>query len=329
MRRREFIAGLAGSAVWPLKGRAQQPNRTRIVAVLTGGAKSDPNNRSRLSAFEMALQGLSWIEGQNIRIERRYAPSDFNRMREYAKELIDLKPDLVLATNTPSALAVLEVTHNIPLLFVNVTDPIGSGIVSSLSNPGGNATGFTTFEFTMGGKWLQILREVAPDIKRTAIVFNPEVAPFSDGYIRSFRAGADSLSVDAILAPIHSIDQLDRLLIAQTREPGGSIIVMPDAFTVPNRNLIIDFAIRHRLPSIYPYRVFALDGGLMSYGPDIDDLYRRAATYADRILRGAIPSGLPVQQPTTLELVVNRKTAKAIGLTIPDTLLVRADEVIE
>jgi putative tryptophan/tyrosine transport system substrate-binding protein len=329
MQRREFVTGLVGAAVSAVNASAQQSNRMRTLAVLSGGAEGDPNTRSWLSAFEAALQSLSWIEGQNIRIERRYAPGDFNRMREYAKEVIDLKPHLVLATNTPSAIAIMEVTQKIPLLFVNVTDPIGSGIVSSLSSPGGNATGFTNFEFSMAGKWLQILREVAPDIKRTAIIFNPEFAPFSDGYIRSFRAGADSLGVDAILAPIHNIDQLDKLLIAQTRERGGSIITMPDTFTVLNRRLIIDFSVRHRLPSIYPFRVFAFDGGLISYGPDIDDLYRRAAAYADRILKGANPSDLPVQQPNRFELVVNRKAAKAIGLAIPDSLLVTADEVIE
>jgi putative tryptophan/tyrosine transport system substrate-binding protein len=329
MRRREFIAGLSGAVAWPMVARGQQPGRMRSLALLSGAAESDQNNRGWLSAFDAALRSFSWIDGQNIRIERRYAPGDFNRMREYARELFDLTPDLVLVTNTPSALAMLEVTHQIPLLFVNVTDPVGSGIVSSLSNPGGNATGFTNFEFTMGGKWLQILKEVAPDIERTAIIFNPELAPFADGYIRSFRAGAESLRVDAILAPIHDVDQLERLLIAQTREPGGSIIIMPDAFTVPNRDLIIDFAVRHRLPSIYPYRVFALGGGLISYGPDIEDLYRRAAAYADRLLRGAVPSGLPVQQPNKFEFVINSKTAKAIGLTIPDMLLARADEVIE
>jgi putative tryptophan/tyrosine transport system substrate-binding protein len=329
MRRREFIAGLSGAVAWPMVSRGQQLGRMRSLALLSGAAESDQNNRGWLSAFDAALRSFSWIDGQNIRIERRYAPGDFNRMREYARELFDLTPDLVLVTNTPSALAMLEVTHQIPLLFVNVTDPVGSGIVSSLSNPGGNATGFTNFEFTMGGKWLQILKEVAPDIERTAIIFNPELAPFADGYIRSFRAGAESLRVDAILAPIHDVDQLERLLIAQTREPGGSIIIMPDAFTVPNRDLIIDFAVRHRLPSIYPYRVFALGGGLISYGPDIEDLYRRAAAYADRLLRGAVPSGLPVQQPNKFEFVINSKTAKAIGLTIPDMLLARADEVIE
>jgi putative ABC transport system substrate-binding protein len=301
----------------------------RTLAVLSGGAEDDTNNRSWLSAFDTALHSLSWVDGHNIRIERRYGFGDINRMREYAKELVDLKPDLVFVTNTPSATAVLEVTHKIPLLFVNVTNPIGSGIVSSLSNPGGNATGFTNFEFTMAGKWLQILREMAPGIKRTAIIFNPELAPFSNGYIRSFRASADSLGVDAILAPIHRVDRLDGLLVAQTREPGGSIIIMPDAFTNANRDIIIDFSVRNHLPSIYPYRAFALDGGLISFGPDIDDLYRRAAAYADRILRGVNPSGLPVQQPNKFELVVNLKTAKAIGLTIPDSLLARADEVIE
>jgi putative tryptophan/tyrosine transport system substrate-binding protein len=328
IRRRTFIAGL-GAAAWPLVARAQQSSRMRTLALLSGGLENDHNNRGWLSAFDAALQSLNWVEGQNIRIERRYAPGDLSRMREYAKELVDLKPDLVLVTNTPSAMAILGVTRQVPILFVNVTDPIGSGIVTSLSNPGGNATGFTNFEFTMGGKWLQILREVAPALKRTAIIFNPELAPFADGYIRSFQAGAESLSVDAIVAPIHNVDQLEGLLIAQTQDPGGSIIIMPDAFTVPNRDIIIDFAVRHRLPSIYPYRVFVLDGGLISYGPDIEDLYRRAAAYADRLLKGAAPSGLPVQQPNKFELVVNRKTANAIGLTIPDLLLARADEVIE
>jgi putative tryptophan/tyrosine transport system substrate-binding protein len=329
MRRREFIAGSAGAAVWALGASAQQPSLLRTLAILSGGAENDPNNRSWLFAFDTALHSLSWVDGQNIRIERRYGAGDIDRMRKYAKELVDLKPDLVFVTNTLSATAMLEATRKIPLLFVNVVDPIGSGIVSSLSSPGGNATGFTNFEFTMAGKWLQILMEMAPDIKRTAIIFDPELAPFSDGYIRSFRAGADSLGVDAILAPIHNVDDLERLLIAQTREPGGSIITMPDSFTVPNRSLIIDFAVRHRLPSIYPYRIFAFDGGLISFGPDIDDLYRRAAAYADRILKGANPADLPVQQPNRFELVVNSKTAKAIGLTIPDSLLVRADEVIE
>jgi putative ABC transport system substrate-binding protein len=241
MRRRQFIAGFAYAAVWALGARAQQPNRMRTLAVLAGGTESDLNSRGWLAAFDAALHSFGWVDGQNIRIDRRYTPSDLNRMREFGRELINLKPDLVLVTNTPSAMAMLEATRQIPLLFVNVTDPVGSGIVSSLSNPGGNATGFTNFEFTMGGKWLQILREAAPDIKRTAIIFNPEFAPYSDGYIRSFAAGAESLSIDAILAPIHNVDQLERLLIAQTRESGGSIIIMPDAFTVPNRDLIIDF----------------------------------------------------------------------------------------
>jgi putative ABC transport system substrate-binding protein len=329
MRRREFIGGVAYAAAWTVGAKAQQPNRMRTLVVLSAGTETDLNNRSWLSAFDAALQNLGWIDGQNIRIERRYAPSDINRMRGYAKELIDLKPDLVLATNTPSATAVLGLTQKIPLLFVNVTDPVGSAIVSHFSNPGGNATGFVDFEFTMAGKWLQILGEMAPDLKQTAIIFNPELAPFSDGYIRLFRAGADTLSIDAILAPIHDVGQLERLLIAQTRKPGGSIMIMPDAFTVPNRRSIIDFSVRYRLPSIYPHRVFAFDGGLISYGPDIDDLYRRAAAYADRILRGANPGGLPVQQPNKFELVVNRRTAKTIGLMIPDSLLARADEVIE
>jgi putative tryptophan/tyrosine transport system substrate-binding protein len=309
--------------------RAQQRDRMRTLGVLSGSAESDPNNRNWFSAFDTGLHSLGWTEGQNIQIERRYAPGDINRMQTYAKELVDLKPDLIFVTNTPSAIALSQNTHTIPVLFVNVTDPIGSGLVSSLANPGGNVSGFTNFEFTMGGKWLQILKQVAPDIKRAAIIFNPELAPCSGGYVRSFEIAASSFGVEPIVAPVLDIDQLDRVLVAQAREPGGSIVVVPDTFTVPNRERIIRTSVHYRLPAVYPYPVFAFDGGLIAYGPDIADLYRRAAFYADRILKGTNPGDLPIQQPTKFELVINLKTAKALGLTIPETLLATADEVIQ
>jgi putative ABC transport system substrate-binding protein len=330
MRRREFVAGLgAAAAVWPFAARAQQPDRMRKLGVLSGSAENDPNNRTWLSALDVGLQSLGWNEGQNIRIERRYAPGDINRMRTYAKELVVLQPDLILVTSTPAARALMQETRTIPILFTNISDPLGTGLVSSLATPGGNATGFTNFEFTMGGKWLQIMKDMVPGIKRMALMFNPETAPYSEGYVRSFQVAADSFAVEPIPAPVHDSDEIERVLIAQARDPGGSMMVIPDSFTVLNRERIISLSARYRLPTIYPYRVFAVDGGLIVYGTDITDLYRRSASYADRILRGARTGELPVQQPTKFELVVNLKTAKALGLVVPPALLAIADTVIE
>ncbi len=329
MRRREFIAGLGSALAWPVEGQSQQAGRMRTLCILSGSAADDPNNRKWFSAFDTGLQALGWAEGQNIRIERRYAPADVMRMQVHAKELIDLRPDLILASNTPSAKAVLDNTRTIPVLFVNVTDPIGSGLVHSLANPGGNATGFTNFEFSMGGKWLQLLKQVAPDVSRAALLFNPALAPFAEGYVRTFSGAARSLGIESVLAPIQNLDQLDREVAVQLRQPGGSIVVMPDTFTVPNRARIIAFAQALRLPAIYPYAVFASDGGLVAYGPDTIDIYRRAAIYADRMLKGATASDLPVQQPTKFELVINLRAAQAIGLTIPEALVATADEVIQ
>jgi putative ABC transport system substrate-binding protein len=330
MQRREFITLLSGAAsVWPLAARAQQPSQLRKLGILSGSAENDTNNRTWFAAFDDAFQGLGWKERENIASTRRYAPGDLNLTRAYAKELVALRPDLIFVTNTPAAMAVLEETHSIPTLFVNVSDPLGSGLVSSLARPGGNATGLTNFEFTMGGKWVQLMKELLPDVKRITVIFNPETAPFAQGYLRPAQAGAGSVGIELITAPVRDLDQLESTFTAQARSPGGSIMVIPDNFTVVNRERIISLSLRHRLPTVYPYRVFAVEGGLMAYGPDIADLYRRAATYADRILRGTKPAELPVEQPTKFELVINLKTARALGLEIPVVLHTIADELIE
>jgi putative tryptophan/tyrosine transport system substrate-binding protein len=329
MKRREFIAALAGAVAWPVVARAQQPNPMRKLGVLSGSAENDPNGRTWFSAFDVGLRTRGWNEGQNIRIERRYSPSDIRGMQTYAKELVGLQPDLIFATNTPSTAALMQETRTIPILFVNVSDPVGSGLVTSLASPGGNATGFSNVEVTMGGKWLELLKYMVPDIKRVAVVFNPQLAPYWGGYVRSLQVAAGFFRVTSIPGPVQDIDQLEDVLIAQAQSPGGSVVVIPDAFTIPNRERIISLSARYRLPTIYPFRVCAVDGGLMAYGADVSDLYRRAASYADLILRGAKLGELPVQQPAKFELVLNLKTAKALGFDIPPTLLAIADEVIE
>jgi putative tryptophan/tyrosine transport system substrate-binding protein len=331
MKRREFIAGLAGAAVaWPAAVRAQQPSPMRKLGILSGAAESDPNTRTWISAFDVELRGRGWNEGQNIRIERRYSPSDIKGIQTYAKELVALQPDLIFATNTPSTAALMEETRTIPILFANVSDPVGSGFVTSLASPGRNATGFSNVEPAMGGKWLELLKKyLAPDIKRVAIIFNPEFAPYWEGYVRSLQLAASYFEVKPIPCPVHDIDQLEAVMIAQAQDPGGSVVVIADSFTVRNREQIILLSARYRLPAIYPYRVFAVDGGLMVYGADVSDSYRRAASYADRILRGSKPGELPVQPPDKFELVLNLKTAKALGLDISPTLLAIANEVIE
>jgi putative ABC transport system substrate-binding protein len=243
--------------------------------------------------------------------------------------LVALRPDLIFVTYTPGATALLAETRSIPLVFVNLSDPVGSGLVSSLARPGGNATGFTNFEFTIGGKWVQLIKQLVPRVQSIAVIFNPETAPFWEGYVRPAQAAASSLGVELITAPVHDRNQTESAIIARARATGGSIIVLPDFFTVSIREWIISLSARLQVPAVYPYRVYAVDGGLMVYGPDTTDLYRRAAFYVDRVLRGAKPADLPVEQPTRFEFLLNAKTAKALGLTIPETLLATADEVIQ
>jgi putative ABC transport system substrate-binding protein len=329
MRRREFIGLLGGAAAWPLAARAQQLDVVRRIGVLTGFAESDREGQAFVAAFREGLQKLGWVEGRNIRIDYRWAALDTDLMQRFAKELVALQPDLILTQSTPAAAAMLQQTHTIPIVFAIVADPIGSGFVASFPQPGGNITGFVTMEPTMAGKWLELLKEIAPRVARVAMLFNPATAPYAEYWLNPFKAAAASFAVQAIVAPVHDKSELESVVVAQAREPNGGLIVMPDTFTTGHRSEITSLAARYRLPAVYPYRVFAEFGGLLSYGDDLTDNFRRAASYADRILKGAKPSELPVQAPVKFELVINLKTAKALGLDVPAQLQQRADEVIE
>jgi putative ABC transport system substrate-binding protein len=331
MRRRDFITGIAGSAAaWPLAARAQQAGPMRRIGMLMGFAESDSQAQAFAAAFREGLQKLGWAEGRNIRIDTRWAtPSDVELRQRFAKELIALQPDLVLAATTPTIAAMLQQTRTVPIVFVNVADPIGSGFVASFPRPGGNVTGFSTMEPTMASKWLELLKEIAPRVARVALLFNPATAPYFEYYLNPFKAAAASFGVEAIVASVRDTSEVESVVAAQARQPNGGLAVMPDAFTVTHRAEVISLAARHRLPAVYPFRFFTEAGGLLSYGTDLVDNYRRAASYADRILKGAKPSELPVQAPVKFELVINMKTAKALGLDVPVQLQQRADEVIE
>jgi putative ABC transport system substrate-binding protein len=329
MRRRDFITLIGGATAWPLAARAQQLDVVRRIGVLTGFAESDREGQAFVAAFREGLQKLGWVEGRNIRIDYRWAALDTELMQRFAKELVALQPDLILTQSTPAAAAMLQQTHTIPIVFAIVADPIGSGFVASFPQPGGNITGFVTMEPTMAGKWLELLKEIAPRVARVAMLFNPATAPYAEYWLNPFKAAAASFAVQAIVAPVHDKSELESVVVAQAREPNGGLIVMPDTFTTGHRSEITSLAARYRLPAVYPYRVFAEFGGLLSYGDDLTDNFRRAASYADRILKGAKPSELPVQAPVKFELVINLKTAKALGLDVPAQLQQRADEVIE
>ena len=329
MRRREFVILLGGSAAaaWPLAAHAQQSNRLRVVGVLLAMAPDDPEAQLRVKAFEAGLRELGWTEGRNLRLEYRGAAGDAALLRKQATELVGLAPDLILATSTP-VLAALRQENPLPIVFVQVTDPIGSGFVPNLARPGGSLTGFTSFEFTIGSKWLEALKHVAPAVTRVALIFNPDTAPFAHMFWQPVEDAAPSFDVEPMQAPVRDIGEIERTVAAFARQNGG-LMVLPDVSTTNHRDLIIALAARHRLPAVYPYRYFATSGGLMSYGSDLADVYRRAASYVDRILKGAVPGDLPVQAPAKFEFVINLKTANALGLTVPPLWLGRADEVIE
>jgi putative ABC transport system substrate-binding protein len=328
IRRREFITLLGGAAAaWPLAARAQQGERVRRIGVL-GLDANDPVGQTSLSAFTQALAGLGWTVGRNVWMDHRYAGADSNRIRALAQELIGLHPDVILAGTTPGTAALQRETRTIPIVFATVSDPVANGIVPSLNEPGGNITGFANLEATLGGKWLELLSEIAPGLKRAAMMFNPD-ATLASTYVPSFETAARSLKVEPVIAPVHSDVEIETAIIALGREPGGGLVVMPDAFTTVHRASIILAAARNNVPAVYWESAFARDGGLLSYGVDQEDTFRRAATYVDRILRGAKPGDLPVQFPTKFEMVVNRKTATALGLAVPPSILLRADEVIE
>src|SRR5215469_16966057 len=331
MRRRDFITAIAGSAAaWPLTAHAQQPEPTRRIGVLMGFPESDSQAQGYIAALQDGLQKLGWTDGRNVRIDTRWAtPAQADSMQRFAKELVALQPDLILSNTTPTTAALLEQTRTIPIVFAAVSDPVGSGFVASLARPGGNVTGFQAMVGSLAGKWLELLKEIAPRVTRVAMLFNPAVAPYAEAFLNPFRAAASSFAVEAIAAPVRDLSELESVIAAQAREPNGGLIVMPDTFTDIHRAEIASLAARSGLPAVYPRRIFTEVGGLLSYGIDQLDLYRRVATYADRILKGAKPSELPVQAPVKFELAINLKTAKALGLDVPWFLRQRADFVIE
>ena len=330
MKRRAFIGLLGGAAAWPLAARAQQLERMRRVGVLMGYAESDRDAQAWYMAFREGLQKLGWTEGRNTQIDTRWTtPDDAESMRRSAMELVALQPDLLLSSTTPTTTALLQQTHTIPIVFAIVADPIGSGFVANLARPGGNVTGFIFTEPTMAGKWLELLKEIAPRITRAAMLFNPTLATYAEYWLKPLKAAAPSLTMEAIAAPVRDRSELETVIGAQAREPNGGLIVMPDSFTDTHRVEITSLAARYRLPAIYPFRFFAEVGGLLSYGVDRTDNFRRAATYVDRILKGEKPSELPVQAPFKFELVVNLKTARTMGLDVPLHLQQLADEIIE
>jgi putative ABC transport system substrate-binding protein len=328
MRRREFIAGLGSAVAWPLNARAQQGERVRRIGVIGLGNENDPFAKLQLSTLTQALADLGWTDGRNVRMDLRWYGDDSNRTRALAQELVGLQPDVILTGGTPATAALQRETRTIPIVFVNVSDPVVSGIVAALNQPGGNITGFALYETPLGGKWLELLSEIAPGLKQAAIIFNPDSAPVSV-YIPSFEMAARSLKVVPIAAPVHDDVEIETAIIALGREPGGGLVVMPDTFTVVHRMPIISAAARNNVPAVYPRSDDARDGGLLSYGVNQVDNWRRAANYVDRVLRGAKPSELPIQFSSKFEFVINLKTAKALGFTIPPNLVALADEVIE
>jgi putative ABC transport system substrate-binding protein len=330
MRRRHFLTVLAGGAVHsPVAAFAQQIEQIRHVGVLIGLMESDPQAQDRVAAFQQGLDGLGWVERRNIQITYHWATED-QRIRSSAKELVGLRPDVIVASSSAIASALLRETRTMPIVFVTASDPIGDGFVTTLARPGGNATGFTNSIASMGGKWLELIKEVAPGVTWVAIMFNRDTAPTGGAYfLEGIDAAAASVGLRPLATPVREPTQIESVFRDIAREPGGSLIVMPDHFTTVHRSLIIAQATRYRLPAVYPFRYFATEGGLMSYGADLNDLYRRTATYVDRILRGTKPAELPVQAPAKFDLVINLRAARELGLTVSRILRARADEVIE
>ncbi len=329
MRRRAFIVFLGGAAAWPLVGYAQQPERVRRIGVLIDFPENDPFTRRIVSAFAQALAGFGWIEGKNIRIDYRYAAGDLTRYKTDAAELVGLMPDAILASPGTVVAALREQTRTIPIIFVLVPDPVGLGIVQSLARPGGNITGFSSFDAPLMGKWLEMLKEVVPSLTRVAVLFNPDTNIVAAMANRAIEAAAPSFGMTVTLAPVRDDSAIEAAVAAQAGEPGGSLITLPDSFNATHRDVIIAAAARHGLPLMGIADFFTRAGALMSYAFDPIDVHAQAASYIDRILRGASPADLPVQYPTKFSLVINLKTANALGLTVPLSILQRADEVIE
>ena len=330
MKRREFITLLCGAATtWPLAVRAQRGERVRRIGVLIGFAETDPAVQSWLAAFRGALAKLGWTEGSNLRIEVRWTGYDPDRIKTFAKELVDLRPDAILSVTTPVTGALVRETQTIPIVIVTVADPVSSGFVTNLGRPGGNVTGFALYEPSMGGKWLEWLKRIAPGVTRVALLFNPATTVPVKFYMSSIEAAASSFAIQASTAPVHAKDEIEGVIAALAGNPGAGLIVMPDLFNTINRDSIIAMAARYRVPAVYFFRSFAVSGGLISYGPDFAPQYPRAAEYIDRILKGEKPGDLPIQMPVNVPLLINLKTANALGLDVPLRLLNAADEVIE
>jgi putative ABC transport system substrate-binding protein len=329
IRRREFITLLGGAAAaWPLAARAQQPEQVRKLGMLMPYHEHDADIRARVAVFRQELRKLGWTEGSNLRIDERWSADDMGRIRDYAAELVNLNPDVILVTGRRAVPLVQQQTRSIPVVFVGISDPVASGLVASLARPGGNLTGFSQIEFSLIEKLVEGLRELAPGIARLALISNPD-NPATIFYARSFEAAATSLAIRPVIFPVHEPAEIERAIETFAREANGGVVFPPDLTILIHRKLVVSLAAKYRLPAVYTNRAYVADGGLMSYGVEVLDLYRRAASYVDRILRGEKPSELPVQQPTKYELVINLKTAKALGLDVPPMLLARADEVIE
>jgi putative tryptophan/tyrosine transport system substrate-binding protein len=328
MRRREFITLVGGTAAWPLVAQAQQPERMRRIGVLTGITADDPETKARNAAFEQALQQLGWSQGRNVRIDYRFTGGDAAIVRRTAEEVVALAPDVILSSGSFSTGTLLRVTHTVPVVFTIVPDPVGSGFVDSLSQPGGNATGFMQFEYGLSGKWLELLKEIAPGLTRAIVLWDPAITA-GIGQFAIIQSVATSTGIDIRPVNLRDAGEVERAITAFARAPNGGLIVTASALSVVHRDLIIALAARHRLPAVYFERFFVAAGGLISYGANFVDQHRRAAGYVDRILKGEKPADMPVQAPTKYDLVINLKTAKALGLTVPSNLLARADEVIE
>jgi putative tryptophan/tyrosine transport system substrate-binding protein len=329
MKRRAFVALLGGAAAtWPLAGRAQQGERMRRIGVLMNLAADDPELQARTTAFAVELAQLGWIAGRNVKIDSRWTAADNERVRRYVAELVALAPDVIVANSSQAVAALIEATRTVPIVFAGIPDPVGAGFVNSLARPGGNVTGFLLYEYGLSGKWLELLKQIAPQTMRVGVIRDPTVASGA-GYFGVIQAAAPSVGVEVSPINVRDAGEIEHAVTAFARSPNGGLIVTGFALMVVHRDLIVALAARHRLPAVYTVRFFVTGGGLISYGPDRVDVWRRAAGYVDRILKGDKPADLPVQAPTKYQLVINLKTAKALGLDVPPTLLARADEVIE
>jgi putative ABC transport system substrate-binding protein len=328
MKRRDFISLLGGAAAtWPLAARAQQGGRMRRIGVLAPTAPDDADAQTRFAALRQGLQRFGWIEGRNLQIDARWGAGDAGAIASAATELAALAPDVIVASGSAAA-AILQATRTVPIVFVSVPDPVGSGFVESLAQPGGNATGFMMFEYGLSAKWLELLKEIAPGVTRAAVLRDPAIVA-GIGQFAVIQSAAPSVGVDVSAINMHDGAEIERAITVFARRPNGGLILTASALAAIHRDLVVSLAARYKLPAVYITRFFVAGGGLVSYGPDFVDQYRRAAEYVDRILKGEKPADLPVQAPTKYELVINLKTAKALGLTVPETLLARADEVIE